>query len=155
MEFGNINSFVFFFYLETPVCHVIGGACWKCSNIKEGRWSKILKIKESFLTQTHQGGEALCLMESILGLLRIRVKRGINLAVRDVRSSDPYVVIRMGNQVGFSFFFFFLISLAVLCSFFLFFLRLFFAFFWCCFFSEIGKFRNKKELVNLGLYFLI
>jgi hypothetical protein len=94
-------------------------------------------------------------MESILGLLRIRVKRGINLAVRDVRSSDPYVVIRMGNQVGFSFFFFFLISLAVLCSFFLFFLRLFFAFFWCCFFSEIGKFRNKKELVNLGLYFLI
>ncbi|KAH8491891.1 hypothetical protein H0E87_021477 [Populus deltoides] len=37
-------------------------------------------------------------MESILGLLRIRVKRGINLAVRDVRSSDPYVVIRMGNQ---------------------------------------------------------
>jgi hypothetical protein len=94
-------------------------------------------------------------MESILGLLRIRVKRGINLAVRDVRSSDPYVVIRMGNQVGFSFFFFFLISLAVLCSFFLFFLRLFFAFLWCCFFSEIGKFRNKKELVNLGLYFLI
>ncbi|KAB5531780.1 hypothetical protein DKX38_018450 [Salix brachista] len=30
-------------------------------------------------------------MESILGLLRVRVKRGINLAVRDVRSSDPYV----------------------------------------------------------------
>lgn len=40
----------------------------------------------------------MCLMESILGLLRVRVKRGINLAVRDVRSSDPYVVIRMGKQ---------------------------------------------------------
>merc|ERR1711971_916666 len=29
------------------------------------------------------------LMENLLGLLRIRVKRGVNLAVRDVRSSDP------------------------------------------------------------------
>lgn len=34
-----------------------------------------------------------------MGLLRIRVQRGINLAVRDTRSSDPYVVITMGNQV--------------------------------------------------------
>ncbi|XP_059453842.1 protein C2-DOMAIN ABA-RELATED 4-like [Corylus avellana] len=38
------------------------------------------------------------LMESLLGLLRIRVKRGVNLAVRDVRSSDPYVVVKMGKQ---------------------------------------------------------
>lgn len=38
-------------------------------------------------------------MENTLGLLRIRVQRGINLAVRDTRSSDPYVVITMGNQV--------------------------------------------------------
>uniref|UniRef100_A0A7N0V1C0 C2 domain-containing protein n=1 Tax=Kalanchoe fedtschenkoi TaxID=63787 RepID=A0A7N0V1C0_KALFE len=37
-------------------------------------------------------------MDSILGLLRIRVKRGINLAVRDVASSDPYVVVKMGKQ---------------------------------------------------------
>jgi hypothetical protein len=41
------------------------------------------------------------LMESLLGLLRIRVKRGVNLAVRDVRSSDPYVVVKMGKQVWF------------------------------------------------------
>jgi hypothetical protein len=40
-------------------------------------------------------------MESLLGLLRIRVKRGVNLAVRDVRSSDPYVVVKMGKQVWF------------------------------------------------------
>ncbi|XP_021766199.1 protein C2-DOMAIN ABA-RELATED 4-like [Chenopodium quinoa] len=33
-----------------------------------------------------------------LGLLRIRVKRGINLAVRDVSSSDPYVFVRLGKQ---------------------------------------------------------
>ena len=38
-------------------------------------------------------------MESLLGLLRIHVHRGVNLAVRDVRSSDPYVVIKMGKQV--------------------------------------------------------
>ncbi|KAE9467079.1 hypothetical protein C3L33_01019, partial [Rhododendron williamsianum] len=38
-------------------------------------------------------------MDNLLGLLRIRVKRGINLAVRDVRSSDPYAVVKMGKQV--------------------------------------------------------
>ncbi|KAI8528613.1 hypothetical protein RHMOL_Rhmol12G0161300 [Rhododendron molle] len=38
-------------------------------------------------------------MDSLLGLLRIRVKRGLNLAVRDVRSSDPYVVVKMGKQI--------------------------------------------------------
>ncbi|XP_054822057.1 protein C2-DOMAIN ABA-RELATED 4-like [Prosopis cineraria] len=37
-------------------------------------------------------------MENFIGLLRIRVKRGVNLAVRDVRSSDPYVVVKMGKQ---------------------------------------------------------
>lgn len=37
-----------------------------------------------------------------MGLLRIRVKRGINLAIRDVRTSDPYVIIRMGKQVHLS-----------------------------------------------------
>lgn len=38
------------------------------------------------------------LMDNLLGLLRIRIKRGINLAVRDVRSSDPYVVVKLGKQ---------------------------------------------------------
>ncbi|KAF5195324.1 C2 domain-containing protein [Thalictrum thalictroides] len=37
-------------------------------------------------------------MESLFGLLKVRVRRGINLAVRDVRSSDPYIVIKMGKQ---------------------------------------------------------
>ncbi|XVE78660.1 hypothetical protein DITRI_Ditri13aG0164400 [Diplodiscus trichospermus] len=37
-------------------------------------------------------------MENLMGLLRIHVKRGVNLAVRDVVSSDPYVVVRMGKQ---------------------------------------------------------
>ncbi|XP_039011025.1 protein C2-DOMAIN ABA-RELATED 4-like [Hibiscus syriacus] len=29
-------------------------------------------------------------MDNLMGLLRVHVKRGVNLAVRDVRSSDPY-----------------------------------------------------------------
>ncbi|KAG2667635.1 hypothetical protein I3843_15G122300 [Carya illinoinensis] len=44
------------------------------------------------------GGRSSSLMENLLGLLRIRVKRGVNLAVRDVCSSDPYVVIKMAKQ---------------------------------------------------------
>ncbi|ONI17496.1 hypothetical protein PRUPE_3G162700 [Prunus persica] len=37
-------------------------------------------------------------MENLMGLLRIHIQRGVNLAVRDMRSSDPYVVIKMGKQ---------------------------------------------------------
>ncbi|KAM7270314.1 hypothetical protein ACFE04_029528 [Oxalis oulophora] len=37
-------------------------------------------------------------MDGILGLLRIRVIKGINLAVRDTVSSDPYVVLTMKDQ---------------------------------------------------------
>lgn len=35
----------------------------------------------------------------MMGLLKVRVLRGKNLVVRDVRTSDPYVVIKMGDQV--------------------------------------------------------
>ncbi|KAL3731339.1 hypothetical protein ACJRO7_028246 [Eucalyptus globulus] len=37
-------------------------------------------------------------MEKITGLLKIRVKRGIDLVVRDILTSDPYVVISMADQ---------------------------------------------------------
>nr|CCW28850.1 putative fatty acid elongase [Arachis duranensis] len=37
-------------------------------------------------------------MDSILGLLKLRIKKGINLAVRDTSSSDPYVVVNIGEQ---------------------------------------------------------
>ncbi|KAG6716392.1 hypothetical protein I3842_04G046800 [Carya illinoinensis] len=37
-------------------------------------------------------------MENKTGQLRVHIQRGVNLAVRDVRSSDPYVVIKMGRQ---------------------------------------------------------
>ncbi|XP_038702393.1 protein C2-DOMAIN ABA-RELATED 7-like isoform X1 [Tripterygium wilfordii] len=42
--------------------------------------------------------ESCASMENVMGLLRIKVKRGINLAVRDARSSDPYLVITMAHQ---------------------------------------------------------
>ncbi|KAL3813326.1 hypothetical protein ACJIZ3_014594 [Penstemon smallii] len=37
-------------------------------------------------------------MENFLGLLKIKVLRGFNLAKRDFFSSDPYVIVRMGKQ---------------------------------------------------------
>ncbi|XP_010450531.1 PREDICTED: protein C2-DOMAIN ABA-RELATED 1-like [Camelina sativa] len=37
-------------------------------------------------------------MENLMGLLRIHVKRGVNLAIRDLSSSDPYVVVHFGKQ---------------------------------------------------------
>ncbi|KAL9999204.1 putative C2 domain-containing protein [Helianthus anomalus] len=37
-------------------------------------------------------------MNNLKGLLRIRIKRGVNLAVRDINTSDPYIIIRMGKQ---------------------------------------------------------
>ncbi|KAL1564075.1 Protein C2-DOMAIN ABA-RELATED 4 [Salvia divinorum] len=46
----------------------------------------------------HTDNPAHTVMDKLLGLLRIRIKRGLNLAVRDVRSSDPYVVVRMDTQ---------------------------------------------------------
>ncbi|KAL4339714.1 hypothetical protein GQ457_08G035700 [Hibiscus cannabinus] len=46
-----------------------------------------------------EGGETTsALMDNLMGLLRVHVKRGTNLAVRDVRSSDPYVTVKMGHQ---------------------------------------------------------
>ena len=44
------------------------------------------------------GNSGKSLMQDLIGLLRIRIKRGINLAVRDVNTSDPYVVVKMGKQ---------------------------------------------------------
>ncbi|KAK9951015.1 hypothetical protein M0R45_006477 [Rubus argutus] len=37
-------------------------------------------------------------MDNLLGLLRIHIQRGVNLAVRDMRSSDPYLIVKMGKD---------------------------------------------------------
>lgn len=41
-------------------------------------------------------------LDDLLGLLRVKVIKGINLAVRDVVSSDPYVTLKWGKQVPLS-----------------------------------------------------
>ena len=52
-------------------------------------------------------------MENLLGLLRIHVKRGVNLAIRDIASSDPYIVFHFGNKVKIIYFWPLCISLLV------------------------------------------
>ncbi|KAG6512079.1 protein C2-DOMAIN ABA-RELATED 4-like [Zingiber officinale] len=37
-------------------------------------------------------------MEHLLGLIKLRVAKGVNLAYRDATGSDPYVIVRMGGQ---------------------------------------------------------
>ena len=39
-------------------------------------------------------------MVEFMGLLKVRIVRGVNLAVRDLLTSDPYVVATLGTQVG-------------------------------------------------------
>jgi hypothetical protein len=34
-----------------------------------------------------------------VGDINVKVVKGINLAVRDIRSSDPYVILYLGQQV--------------------------------------------------------
>jgi stromal membrane-associated protein len=38
-------------------------------------------------------------MVEFVGLIKIDIIRGTNLAIRDVMSSDPYVIINLGHQV--------------------------------------------------------
>lgn len=43
-------------------------------------------------------------MVEFIGLLKVKIEKGINLAVRDMMSSDPYVVLKLGQQVIIFFF---------------------------------------------------
>lgn len=40
-------------------------------------------------------------MEEELGMLKVVVVQGRRLVIRDFKSSDPYVVVQLGNQVIF------------------------------------------------------
>ena len=42
-------------------------------------------------------------MVEFVGLVKVNVVRGTNLAIRDVVSSDPYVILVLGHQVSLSF----------------------------------------------------
>lgn len=43
-------------------------------------------------------------MVEFIGMLKVKVIRGTNLAIRDMLSSDPYVVLALGQQVSCSLF---------------------------------------------------
>ncbi|WOK92591.1 ADP-ribosylation factor GTPase-activating protein AGD12 [Canna indica] len=45
------------------------------------------------LTNTSDAG-----MIEFIGILNVKVKKGTNLAIRDIRTSDPYVVLTLGQQ---------------------------------------------------------
>jgi len=38
-------------------------------------------------------------MVEFIGLLKVTIKKGTNMAIRDMMSSDPYVVLTLGQQV--------------------------------------------------------
>jgi len=39
-------------------------------------------------------------MVEFIGVLKIKVIKGTNLAIRDMMTSDPYVVLNIGQQVS-------------------------------------------------------
>lgn len=39
-------------------------------------------------------------MVEFIGMLKIKIIRGTNMAIRDMLSSDPYVVLTLGQQVS-------------------------------------------------------
>nr|XP_010926484.2 GTPase activating protein 1 [Elaeis guineensis] len=59
---------------------------------------KQIKLATQTVESLDKRGREEAMVERLLGLLRVRVLRGVNLAVRDTWSSDPYVVLRMGKQ---------------------------------------------------------
>ncbi|CAK9142884.1 unnamed protein product [Ilex paraguariensis] len=53
------------------------------------------KIMDSFRSSSSQQSEG---MVEFIGLLKVKVIKGMNLAIRDMLSSDPYVILNLGQQ---------------------------------------------------------
>lgn len=56
------------------------------------------KIMDSFRTNSSQKSEEG--MVEFIGLLKVKVIKGTNLAIRDMMTSDPYVVLNLGKQTA-------------------------------------------------------
>lgn len=54
----------------------------------------MMPVLASFASNILQAG-----MVEFIGILKVKVIRGTKLAVRDLISSDPYVVLTLGQQV--------------------------------------------------------
>ena len=64
---------------------------------RRGRGRENQRVSDEEDEERDTGG--ITMLGHLVGLVKVRVLRGVNLAIRDLRSSDPYVVIRMGKQV--------------------------------------------------------
>lgn len=53
------------------------------------------KIMDSFRSNSSHNSEG---MVEFIGLLKVKVIKGTNLAIRDMMSSDPYVILTLGQQ---------------------------------------------------------
>ncbi|XP_038881936.1 ADP-ribosylation factor GTPase-activating protein AGD12-like [Benincasa hispida] len=65
------------------------------SNIQASFSAKIMNSFRSNSSQKSQSQEG---MVEYIGLLKVKVIKGTNLAIRDMMSSDPYVVMTLGQQ---------------------------------------------------------
>ncbi|CAK7324443.1 unnamed protein product [Dovyalis caffra] len=63
------------------------------SSLKSSFSTKLFNsFRNSSVSQNSEG------MVEFIGLLKVKVKKGTNLAIRDMMSSDPYVVLTLGKQ---------------------------------------------------------
>ncbi|KAL1205357.1 ADP-ribosylation factor GTPase-activating protein AGD12 [Cardamine amara subsp. amara] len=74
----------------------VKGSCTKSSPYLSSSLSK--KIFDSFRTNSSSQQPQLEGMVEFIGLLKVTIKKGTNLAIRDMMSSDPYVVLTLGQQ---------------------------------------------------------
>lgn len=76
------------------------GRVFETENKIAWKWKRLLRSIDRERERAREGeGRALSGMDRLMGLLRVKVLRGVNLAYRDARGSDPYVVLRLGRQV--------------------------------------------------------
>ncbi|GAV80320.1 C2 domain-containing protein/ArfGap domain-containing protein [Cephalotus follicularis] len=75
---------------KTSACS--SSSCHHSSHDKKS-WGK----KDSEHRNCKKGNSKAGMVEFV-GLIKVNVVRGTNLAIRDVRSSDPYVILAMGDQ---------------------------------------------------------
>lgn len=69
---------------------------------RKGSAIKFFLENRSWRIQSRKETEEDEMVDRLLGVLKVRVLRGVDLAVRDfLNSSDPYVILRMGKQVSF------------------------------------------------------
>lgn len=94
--------------------YLLGRWKQKLQSVRDERSRLILSIelgaffvpRSVFICNLKLTGTFEWIMDGLVGLLKVRVVRGINLAYRDARGSDPYVVLRLGKKVVFFIFFF-------------------------------------------------